>query len=396
MRLIWKLLRRHLSVAQFVGFFITNLIGIAIVLSAIQVYRDVSELYNQPDSFMKNDYIIISKKINTLKVLGIGKTEFTPEEIEELREQPFVLNVGTFTPALYRIKASVGVGSIGMSTYMFFESVPDEFIDVRADQWTFKEGDERIPIIIPKNYLNLYNYGFAQSQGLPQISQDLFGAIDIDLRVTGNGHGDEFKGYIAGFSSRLNTILVPEAFIKWSNERYSPDEQPSVSRIIMEVNNAADKTIHEYIAAKGYETEGDSMDAGKTAYFMRLITGAVIGVGVVITLLSFFILMLSVFLLLQKNTEKLRTLILLGYTPSYVSMPYRFLTLALNMVSFVVAMLFVSWFRGRYIENMLALSSDFQDKGVLMTAAIGLVIVVTISAVNWIAISRKTTALWKE
>ena len=49
-----------------------------------------------------------------------------------------------------------------MSTDMFFESVPDGFVDVNLDKWVFNENEPVIPIIIPRNYLNLYNFGFAQ------------------------------------------------------------------------------------------------------------------------------------------------------------------------------------------------------------------------------------------
>ena len=39
--MVWKLLRRHLSIVQFVGFFLANLLGMFIVLLSIQFYQDV-------------------------------------------------------------------------------------------------------------------------------------------------------------------------------------------------------------------------------------------------------------------------------------------------------------------------------------------------------------------
>ena len=41
MRLIWKLLRSHVSVSQLAGFFLANLCGMVIVLLSIQLYNDV-------------------------------------------------------------------------------------------------------------------------------------------------------------------------------------------------------------------------------------------------------------------------------------------------------------------------------------------------------------------
>ena len=56
----------------------------------------------------------------------------------------------------------MGMENVGlhMSTAMFFESVPDEYVDVNLDKWEFDENERVVPIIIPRNYLNLYNFGF--------------------------------------------------------------------------------------------------------------------------------------------------------------------------------------------------------------------------------------------
>lgn len=49
MKLIWQLLRQHVSVLQLAGFLVTNLVGVAIVLTAVQLYRDVTPALQAPD-----------------------------------------------------------------------------------------------------------------------------------------------------------------------------------------------------------------------------------------------------------------------------------------------------------------------------------------------------------
>ena len=63
MGLVWRLLRQHISIGQFVGFFFANLFGMFIVLLGIQFYTDVIPVFTAEDSFMKADYVILSKKI---------------------------------------------------------------------------------------------------------------------------------------------------------------------------------------------------------------------------------------------------------------------------------------------------------------------------------------------
>ncbi len=82
---------------------------------------------------------------------------------------------------------------------MFFESVPDEFVDIKLDKWHFDEATHH-SIIIPPNYLNLYNFGFAQSRSLPKLSEGLMSLIQMDIMMRGNGRVEQYKGNIVGFS----------------------------------------------------------------------------------------------------------------------------------------------------------------------------------------------------
>lgn len=49
MTLLWKLLRSHLSVAQTVGFALAGVVGMTIVLTSVQAYRDVMPVFDAPD-----------------------------------------------------------------------------------------------------------------------------------------------------------------------------------------------------------------------------------------------------------------------------------------------------------------------------------------------------------
>ena len=110
MTLLWKLLRSHLSVAQIVGFALAGVVGMTIVLTSVQAYRDVMPVFDAPDSFMRGDYLVLSKRVGALQTIGLGSSDFTPGELEELGGQPFVRDVGAFTPADYRVKGTVGMG----------------------------------------------------------------------------------------------------------------------------------------------------------------------------------------------------------------------------------------------------------------------------------------------
>lgn len=396
-KLVWKLLRQHISIGQLSGFFLANIFGMLIVLLSVQFYKDVLPVFTQGDSFMKKDYIIATKKISTLGSITGQSNTFSKNEIKELEAQPFTRSVGAFTPTLFKVSAGLGMQQAGIriSTDMFFESVPDAFVDVSLDKWHFDEGTQTIPIIIPRNYLNLYNFGFAQSRNLPKLSEGVMGLIQMDINMRGNGRAEQYKGNIVGFSNRLNTILVPQSFMEWANQNFSPEREAQPSRLIVEVKNPTDTAITDYFQQKNYETEGDNLDAGKTTYFLRLITGIVSGVGLFISILSFYILMLSVFLLLQKNTAKLENLLLIGYSPSKVALPYHVLTVGLNLLVLLLAVIGVVWLRSYYTGVLQTLIPQLETGSLLPCILAGSILFIVVSALNILLIRKKVLSIWK-
>ena len=397
MSLVWKLMRRHISMGQLAGFFFANLCGMVIVLLGIQFYQDVAPVFTEGDSFMKKDYLIVSKKVSTLGSFVGKSSTFSDSDIEEILDQPFTKEVGAFTPSQFKVSAGVGMEQIGlnMSTAMFFESVPDKYVDVNLDEWHFEPGQEIVPIIIPRNYLNLYNFGFAQSRSLPQLSEGVMNLINLEVRISGGGRQNTYKGKIAGFSNRLNTILVPESFMVWANANYSDgksDKEPS--RLIIEVGNPTDDRIARFFKEHGYETEDDKLDAGKTTWFLKVVVGIVLAIGLLISILSFYILMLSIYLLLQKNTTKLENLLLVGYAPGRVALPYQMLTVGLNALVLVLSVGIVLYVRTLYLDVVEKMFPSLGEGSYGWMIAIGIMLFVGVSFLNVVAIRRKVASIW--
>lgn len=347
---VWRLLRRNISPSQIVGYAVANLVGLAIVLTAVQFYTDVNTALTSEDSALSRDYLVISRRIDRFG----GRAEFNADELQELKAKPWVESVGEFTPSRFEsvIKVDLSGGGVsalglnmpprGLSTDAFFESLPDKYFDHLPDGWGWSAGSygarPRVPIVLSKDYLTLFNFGFASSYGLPTVSERNVSAVPLKV-IVGDGYRREtLDAYIAGFSSRINTIAVPQTFMDWANDNYgAPARTSGPSRIILEVNDPGNPAIREYMEEHSYEIAGDKAASSEAGFFLRLVTGIVIAVGAIISALAFFILMLSIFLLVQKSREKLRDLILLGYTPGSVAMYYYRLVAAVNAVVVVLA-----------------------------------------------------------
>ena len=391
MNIIQRLLRKNLSMAQLVGFTLANFIGLLIVLLGLQFYTDVRSIWQDEDSFMQKDYLVINKRVSGSGLLTGERASFSADEIADIEKQSWVRKVGRFSSADYRLSASIEQAGRSMSTYMFFESIPSEFVDVDSDEWGYEEGDNVVPIIISKDYLSLYNFGFASSTGLPQFSETMIGSIPMRLRISSAKGSAELQGRIVGFSNRLNTILVPQEFMDWSNQRYgrTAGARADPSRLIIDVSSPGDVKIKDYIAEHGYEIAGDKANS-TASYFLNVATGVVLAIGAVITILSLFVLLLSISLLMQKNRQKMHSLIMLGYELKEVGRPYRQLVVAVNAVAYLLAAGAMLAMRMLYIDAVRAMGAS--DATVWLSLGVGAMITIVVILFNIISINRKVAS----
>ena len=393
--LLSKLLRKNVSSMQLGGFAIANLIGLTIVGIALQFYFDLRPIFNDEESFVKSDYLVVTRKVTGMDAL-MGGSEISEDEVADIESQPWVRRVGRFTASDYEVRAAVALGSSGaaMTTQLFFESIPTDFIDVNSAEWRFDERNPVIPVIVSKDYLSLYNFGFAAAQGMPKISEGMAGMIPLQFTISGNGLSQSFSGRIVGFSARVNTILVPDEFMQWSNSRFGSQSSSSgTSRLIVEVNAPGDIKIEQYIADHNLEVAGDKANSNKAGHLFTVALSVVAAVGVLISLLSFFVLILSIMLLLQKNTKKLQDLLQLGFTPMQVSRYYIRLVLRVNESVMVLALVMIFVARIMYLPMLEPLGIVAASGKVTIVVVIGIVALISIG--NSIAIVRHINKLWR-
>lgn len=386
MRLIWKLLRKHISVFELAIFFVANLIGMAVILAGVQVYSDVRPLLSGEQSLIGNDYMIITRPVERV---GSSALTFSAEDIEELRGEEFVIDLGVFASSQYEVNGSIMFNGRRLSTMMFFESVPDNFIDVESKEWRFRPSDREIPIIIPRNYLNLYNFGFSQTQNLPQITEDIIKRMELGIELEGNGRRGVYTGRVVGFSDRLNTILVPMEFMEWANSTYATTVSDEATRLILEVENPGAPEVIEYLSEKGYVAEDKPSESSKALFLLKVSIAVIVFIGLLFSLLSIAILTLSIYLLLQKNIDKLKTLVFIGYTPRYVALPYILMTVVLNLSVWTLSVIAVSFAQDVYMGYLSDVSGVELVSSPIMSIVVGLSIAVVVILFNTWVIQHK-------
>ena len=347
MKILNQLLWSGKNKWQIIGAAVGAFIGLFLLLSALQLYFDLQRLVSGDSS--TEQFVLINKKVNLFNTLGARST-FTNEEIDALQNQEFIESVGVFVSNQFKVSASSQM--LGFYTELFFESIPDEFIDVSNSRWQWKKGDPEIPVILSRDYLALYNFGFAPSQGLPQFTPNTIGKLSMDVNISGNGLRKTLQGRIIGFSDRINSILVPQSFMNWANENFGETQKPQSSRLILRTNNPYSSELSEYLEQNKYEVSSGRLIGGQLTTLLQNIISIVAVIGVIIVLLSVLIFILNFQLIISQSKEDIRLLLQLGYKTRQISevltryLAYLFagVLLATLLVLFISRFWFVSWF----------------------------------------------------
>ncbi|MBK6524356.1 MAG: hypothetical protein IPG07_01690 [Crocinitomicaceae bacterium] len=208
-----KLLFRNSTNLQFIFATGGALIGLTALLLSFQLILDVRNFHSSEEELFGPNSVVIQKRVTKLTSVGMNNTEFTPEDIEALRSKEFITDIAPFQSADFKVGISEvpGDGLPHFYADMFFQAIPDRFMDIDVD-WSWKDTSDYIPIVLPRDFIMLINYGFAQSQGMNQISEELLMAARLTIHINGNGKRVKMIGQVVGFSHKISSILVPESF----------------------------------------------------------------------------------------------------------------------------------------------------------------------------------------
>lgn len=387
--LIEKLVRKNLSILRITTFCFFSIIGFFILILAGTIYLDYAKNFGEDSSVWKANYIVLNKKISSLQTLTGEKPSFNEDEIEELKSQNFTAKVGTFKSSQFPVKLQVGgiAGIRGFSTDLFFESVPKDFIEVDQLDWKWQEGQDFIPIIIPKSYLNLYNFGFATSQGLPQVSESLFTKIPFQLIIGKDENQKIYQARIVDFTTKINTILVPENFLEWANQTYATQKTAQPSRLVVETKSQGDENASIYFEQHNYDINKDELKNNELTYYLKLAFSLVLFIGLIIVFAAIWLMIINFQLMIEKNKHKTKDLFLIGYNINQLARPYLKFSIIFMLVSYIISIPLV-YFVLNIIKEKVGKFMTIESSHVWEVIGFGLIIVFFLFILNKIILTQ--------
>lgn len=318
-----KLLFRNSTNFQFVFATAGALIGLTALLLSFQLILDVRSFHSAEKELFGPNSVVIQKKVTKLTTIGMNSTEFTPEDIEALRNKEFITDVAPFQSADFKVGISEvpGDGLPHFYADMFFQAIPDRFMDVDVD-WSWNEKSEYIPIVLPRDFIMIINYGFAQSQGINQISEELLMAARLTIHIDGNGKKTTMMGRVVGFSQKISSILVPESFLEYANGIYSNGNIINPTRVFITTKDDSYGELEALMDEMNLDISQASIDVAKIKTIITVVIGIFGVAALLIMLLSLMGFVQYSQLVLSKVSYEIKTLIRIGYSVKSIVMTF--------------------------------------------------------------------------
>ncbi|MDE3236137.1 MAG: hypothetical protein KGO81_09305 [Bacteroidota bacterium] len=312
-QLLRKLIRSASGRTQWLLAVVGLSIALLLIFAAVQVqvnYNDLLHGKTNQDSVA--NFLVINKLLNNQTY---GNATLSAAEIDDLKKQSFTEDVGILTPS--RFKASVQSYSDRFPFYtdISFESVPAQFIDVNSKDWKWDEQSAFIPMIAPNMFLDFYNFQFSFSQNLPQLTQDVVKMIVFKVNINTPNGVVSMNGRVVGFSDRITSLLVPQEFMDWANQRYSINQDTKPSRVVMRTKDPGNPQLVEYLKGHNLVTDADKTRFSKYRQIVNTVVNISWITGAVMLLFALLIFTLFIQLTVSSCKDEIELLVTLGASP---------------------------------------------------------------------------------
>jgi cell division protein FtsX len=115
----------------------------------------------------------------------------------------------------------------------------------------------------------------------------------------------------------------------------------------------------------GYEIEGNAADQLRMQTLLYGICTAIIAIGLIVSLLSFLLLVTSIMIVVEKNRQKIENLSLIGYGRQSIALTYQLLAAAFDCITWFMGALLSTAFYPLFSSLLHAVVPTFMPMSIL-------------------------------
>ena len=318
-----------------------SVIGMVFLISSIHYLIRVNE-FGKGEEILGPNTMIIQKKVSNSSSLNISKNDFSKEEIERFKKETFVADAQAVICNNFNVLLLTDDRMVPkFSSDVFLQTVNAKFLDVSSKNWTWNEGDTIVPIIMPRDFLVMLNT-FMSASGIPQISEDLAKDIKFKLRISNETKRDFISAKIVGFTNEIPSLLVPESYMSYANEKYATVKENKITNVMISSKEGEFGNMEKFLVERGLESRKSQVVIGKLKSIVSTLFIVLLVISIVTVVVSGLVLIQYMQLLIANNRYQIRTLLRLGYNPSKIVVLFtRYLGLTFGFVTIIAFSFFL-------------------------------------------------------
>lgn len=295
-----KILFNNQVKSQLIIAVVGSFLGFTFLITSIHYLIRVNE-FGEGEEILGSNSIIIQKKVSNYNSINLAKTDFGAKEINNLLSQPFVEHVEPILSNSFGVSFQTDSDLVPyFRTDVFVQSVDSDFLKFDPKKWNWEEGDEFVPIVLPREFLVMLNT-FASAKGIPQVSDELAKSISFKFKLYNDENSEFQKAKIIGFTSEVSAILVPSAFMEYGNHKFPTEIPAKVTQLMISVREGNFGTFENFMEARSLESKESSMIVGKLKSVAGTLFGIVMGISIIAVFLASLVLIQYAQLMMTKN-----------------------------------------------------------------------------------------------
>ncbi|MEO6406120.1 MAG: FtsX-like permease family protein [Ferruginibacter sp.] len=355
-------------------------IGVLMLLCATQMFININELLREKNA-RKNgfDFISLTKTI-TDENMG-HDNRFTQAEIDEIKAQPFIADAAPLIGNQFRAKASAGK-IIPFSTDLFLEAIQNNFLDTLPPNFTWQPGQQTVPVVFSADFLEMYNV-FAPAQDLPQLSENSISSVNIVLECYGPLGVYNFKANIVGISDRINSVLVPENFLQWANKSFGNVTNVPAARVYIKTGDANSAELLNFLQQKNYHVNKDKTKFGRVKQILQAVVSGLAIFALLVILLAMMLFSFYLQLMIARSKDNLQLLILLGYSPGWLSKTVAKKWIPIYAAIIMIALALTFLLQYLFQQNLVTVRDSLQPLAHYSIVLISIVLLFLCISVNY-------------
>ena len=287
-----------------------------------------------------NNYFILSKNISFLNTFKKDLAYFSDQDIADLLSAPGINRVDKIYISEFPCRIIVA-GNINYYSEIFLEGIDNKFLSVDTSSFHWKNNAESIPLIISKEFLQLYNYSFVRSNNLPMLTESTAKLLPLTLQINSYEGSAYQKAHIHGFSDRYLSILAPVEFINWANNQYKPLKISNrvSTKMVVEVDEEAGKSFLNFTEKSNYIVHHNKSSISENIKIANLMILFFVILGSILVITSQFLLFFSNKMILFQEKVSIIKLTYIGYSFKRIKsvlFQYTFIIVLTSLVTAII------------------------------------------------------------